>query len=224
MKKTFAFGMVALTVAGGLALCASSAMAARDNFDRASLGRKWVVPAGDGALFITNNQLQGNSLSLGYDKRSNADTTTSATVYLNGTDLEYGAVASGDIVTGNNAFVKLQEQNGSGMFEYGGFYVGNNGSVDFFQLNSPVPSPATMTVSFCGTVATLKIKSAAGTQKYTYDYGTTFGTGGGLGTYGLISLDNYKSKVGGCAADGGVSTKGARVIKGSDARDLSLSK
>ncbi len=224
MKKTFAFGMVALTVAGGLALCASSAMAARDNFDRASLGRKWVVPAGDGALFITNNQLQGNSLSLGYDKRSNADTTTSATVYLNGTDLEYGAVASGDIATGNNAFVKLQEQNGSGMFEYGGFYVGNNGSVDFFQLNSPVPSPATMTVSFCGTVATLKIKSAAGTQKYTYDYGTTFGTGGGLGTYGLISLDNYKSKVGGCAADGGVSTKGARVIKGSDARDMSLSK
>jgi hypothetical protein len=216
--------MVALTVAGGLALCASSAMAARDNFDRASLGRKWVVPAGDGALFITNNQLQGDTLSLGYDKRSNADTTTSATVYLNGTDLEYGAVASGDIATGNNAFVKLQEQNGSGMFEYGGFYVGNNGSVDFFQLNSPVPSPATMTVSFCGTVATLKIKSAAGTQKYTYDYGTTFGTGGGLGTYGLISLDNYKSKVGGCAADGGMSTKGARVIKGSDARDLSLSK
>jgi hypothetical protein len=215
--------MIALTVAGGLALSATSAFAARDNFDRADLGRKWVVPAGDGALFITNNQLQGNSLSLGYFKKSNADATVSAVVYLNGTDLEYGGVAVGDIASGNNAFVKLQEQNGSGMFEYGGFYVGNNGSVDFFQLNSPVPSPATMTVSLCGTVATLKIKSAAGKQTYTYDYGASFGTGGGLGTYGLISLDNYKSKAGGCAADGGV-TKGATVVKGSNARDLSLSK
>ena len=142
MKKTFTFGMVALTVAGGVALCTTSAMAAKDNFDRATLGNKWVVPAGDGALFITNNQLQGNSLSLGYDKKSNADSTTSATVYLNGTDLEYGAVASGDIATGNNAFLKIQEQNGSGMFEYGGFYVGNNSGVSFFQLDSPVPSPA----------------------------------------------------------------------------------
>jgi hypothetical protein len=70
----------------------------------------------------------------------------------------------------------------------------------------------------------MKIKSAAGTQKYTFDYGTTFGTGGGLGTYGLISLDNYKSKAGGCTADGGTFAKGARAIKGSDAKDLSLAK
>ena len=223
MKRTFARGTFALTVAGSIALCTTSAMAAKDNFDRASLGKKWVVPAGDGALFITNNQLQGNSLSLGYDKKSGGDPTVSADVYLNGTDLEYGAVAVGDIATGNNAFVKLQEQNGSGMFEYGGFYVGNNSSVSFFQLNSPVPSPATMTVSLCGTVATLKIKSAAGKQTYTYDYGTSFGTGGGLGTYGLISLDNYKSKAGGCALDGGIA-RGATVVKGSNARDLSLSK
>jgi len=65
----------------------------------------------------------------------------------------------------------------------------------------------------------MKIKSAAGTQKYTYDYGTTFGTGGGLGTYGNISLDDYKSKLGGCA-----DAVGATVIKGSNARDLSLVK
>ncbi|HTK79555.1 MAG TPA: hypothetical protein VL286_03865 [Rhizomicrobium sp.] len=209
--------MLMLSVlAGGAVLC-TSAMAAHDNFDRADLGNKWVVVSPN--LYISNNQLKGDSLALGYDKKSASDTTVKATLFLNGTDLEYGAVASGNIASGNNAFVKLQEQNGSGEFEYGGFYVGNNGGGNFFQLNSPVPSPATLTLSFCGTVATMKIKSAAGTQKYTYDYGTTFGTGGGLGTYGNISLDDYKSKLGGCA-----DAVGATVIKGSNARDLSLVK
>ena len=149
MKKTLLFS-AAVVVAS-----ATSAMAAHDNFDRASLGNKWVVPAGDGRLFITNNQLQGDTLSLGYDKKSSADTTVKGTIILNGTDLEYGAVASGNIAGGNNAFVKLQEQNGSGEFEYGGFYVGNNGGGNFFELNSPVPSPANVILSFCGTVATL---------------------------------------------------------------------
>jgi hypothetical protein len=73
----------------------------------------------------------------------------------------------------------------------------------------------------CGTVATMKIKSSAGTQKYSYDYGSSynFGTGGGLGTYGNISLDNYKSTTATCT-----DAIGATIIKGSNARDLSLSK
>jgi hypothetical protein len=218
MKKMLAFGIVVLTAAGGAALCTTSAMAARDNFNRTLLGNKWVVPSGDGSLYITNNQLQGATLSLGYDKRSASDSTVTATVYLNSTDLEYGAVASGDIASGNNAFVKIQS-NGDGMFEQGAFYTGNNGEGDFFNLNTTVPSPATLTVSFCGTVATMKIKSAAGTQKYKYDYGVNFGTGGGLGTYGLVSLDNYRSKVGTCTNDAD-----ATVINRSNARDLTLSK
>ena len=135
-----------------------------------------------------------------------------------------GIQPSGELHIGNylgavQNWVKLQEQNGSGEFEYGAFYVGNNGGGNFFQLNSPVPSPAVLTLSFCGTVATMKIKSADGTQKYTYDYGTTFPTGGGLGTYGNISLDNYRSKIGGCA-----DAIGATPVKGSNAKDLSLTK
>jgi hypothetical protein len=218
MKKMLALGMVALTAAGAVALCSTSAMAARDDFNRASLGDKWVAPSGDGSLFITNDQLQGATLSLGYDKRSANDSTVSATVYLNSTDLEYGAVASGDIASGNNAFVKIQS-NGDGMFENGAFYIGNNGGGNFFTLNSSVPSPAKLTLSFCGTVAKMVIKSSAGTQKYKFDYGTTFGNGGGLGTYGLVSLDNYRSKGGTCAYDAD-----ATVIKGSNARDFTLSK
>jgi hypothetical protein len=221
MNKVLKLGTAALVI-GGSALCCTSVMAAKDNFDRSTLGNKWVVPSGDGSLYITNNQLQGASLSLGYDKRSASDTKAAAIVYLNGTDVEYGAVAIGDIASGNNAFVKIQSQNADGMFEYGGFYVGNNGSVDFFGLNSTVPSPATLSVSLCGTVATMKIKSSAGTQKYSYDYGSgySFGTGGGLGTYGNISLDNYKSGTATCTKD----AEGATVITHSNAHDLSLSK
>jgi hypothetical protein len=216
MRKLFASSVVAL-VFGGVALSATSAIAAHDYFNRASLGNKWVVTSG--SLFITNNQLQGSTGALGYDIKSASDSKVGALLYLNGTDLEYGAVAIGDIASGNNAFVKLQSQNADGVFEYGAFYVGNNGGGDFFQLNSTVASPAKLAVSFCGTTATMRIDSSSGTQRYSYDYGTNFGTGGGLGTYGNISLDNYKSGAASCA-----DAIGATVIKGSNARDLSLSK
>lgn len=204
--------------AATLAVCVSSAMAAKDNFDRADLGRKWVVP--QGRLYINNNQLQGDTGSIGYDKKSSADSTTTATMYLNGSDLEYGAVTVGDVTTGNNAFAKVQSQNADGLFEYGGLYVGNNGGGDFFALDTPVASGSIVTLTMCGTVGTMTIKAPDGSkQKYSYDYGTTFPTGGGLGTYGAVSIDNYKSKAGGCAE-----TIGAKMLHGSTAKDPTLSK
>ena len=212
MKRTLILASLATV------LCATSALAAHDDFNRTTLGGHWVIPTG--SLFIVADQLQGATGSLGYDKKSRADTTVSATVYLPSTDLEYGAVASGDIAAGNNAFVKIQAQTGDGKFSNGAFYTGNNGGGSFFALSSEVPSPAELSVSFCGTVATMKIKSAAHTQVYTYDYGASFGAGGGLGTYGSVALDNYRSKPGGCA----LQEKGTVIKKGSSARDLSLSK
>src|SRR3954467_10922389 len=117
-------------------------------------------------LHITNNQLQGGDNSLGYYKKSSGDSQVSATVYLNGTGLQLGAVASGDIASGNNAYAKIQEQNGTGMFEYGALYVGNDGGGEFFPLDTPVPSPARLNLSFCGTTAIMTIRSAAGKQRY----------------------------------------------------------
>ncbi|MBV9570502.1 MAG: hypothetical protein JO056_04590 [Alphaproteobacteria bacterium] len=188
----------------------TTAWAAKDDFNRAKLGKNWVVSSG--SLSISKHQLQGSDMAVGYDTKSANDTTVSATVYLHGANLEYGAVTSGNMPTGNYAFVKIQSSDGK--FGYGAFYVGNNGAGLFFQLDAPIPSPATLKLSFCGDVATMKIKSADGIQKYSYDYGQTFGTGGGLGTYGPVSLDNYKSKPGGCT-DGG----GAKIIRSSNARD-----
>jgi hypothetical protein len=217
MKAKLGLAMTALAL-GGASILATSAMAAKDDFDRSTLGKKWVVTSGN--LYINNDQLQGDPLSLGYFKRSSNDTSVSATMTItNSAETEYGAVASGDIAGGDNAFVKLQTQDGDGMFEYGGFYTGNNGGGDFFALDTPVPSPATLSVTFCGTMAQMTIRSSAGKQKYSYDYGATFGAGGGLGTYGAIALDDYRSKAGGCKLD-----RDARMIKGSTAKDRSLSK
>jgi hypothetical protein len=103
----------------------------------------------------------GTSGPLGYLKGSSKDTAASAVVFLGGIDLEYGAVAPGNIGGGNNAFVKIQAQNGAGAFDHAGFYTAINGGGNFFALSSPVPSPAILDVFFCGTTATLRITSAA---------------------------------------------------------------
>ena len=200
-------------------LSASSAMAAKDNFNRAALGKKWVAVSGSQS--ISNDKFVGDTLSLGYYKKSKEDVSVAAVVDLTSTDLEYGAVASGDIAGGNNAFVKIQAQSGDGNFSNAGFYTGDNVGGEFFALDSEVPSPATLSVSFCGTVATMKIKSSAKTQTYSYDYGTSFGTGGGLGTYGSVALDNYVSKPSGCELE----ERGVWIKKGSSkVQDLSLAK
>ena len=190
MKKTLLSKIVNVAVAGVVLLSATSALAGSDAFNRPKLGNTWVVVAG--SLSIANHEMVGTSLSVGYLTASSNDKAASAVVFLGGTDVEYGAVAVGNIAAGNNAFVKIQEQDSTGMFEYGGFYTGNNDGGFFFALASPVPSPAILDVSFSGTTtATMTITSAAGVQTYTYDYGTTFGPGAGLGTYGLIGLDNF---------------------------------
>jgi hypothetical protein len=129
--------------------------------------------------------------SLGYLKGSSKDTAASTVVFLGGTDLEYGAVALGNIAGDNNAFVKIQAANGAGMFDHGAFYTGNNGSGVYFAPSRPVPSLAILDVFFCGTTATMRITSAAGVQIYTNNDGTTFGPGSGLGTYGSVGLGNH---------------------------------
>lgn len=171
----------------------------------------------DGHLYIANDQLQGKSAGLGYDTKSANDWGVSATVYLNGTDVEYGAVALGDVAGDNNAFVKIQSQDGDGMFEYGAFYVGNNGEGEFFELKEPASSPAIIAAWFCGTYGFLQVKSAAGSHKYYYDYGTNFGPGAGLGAGGAISLDNDKSGAAKCGSE----MKDATQVGPSIARDLS---
>jgi hypothetical protein len=191
LQNTLTRTIAALAVAGGLALSTTAALAGgSDTFNRPALGPTWIVTAG--GLVIANHELVGTTnLSLGYLTLSSRDTAASAVVFLNGTGLQYGAVAVGNVAGGSNAFVKIQEQNGGGTFDHGAFYTGNNSGSVFFTLASPVPSPAILDVFFCGTIATMRITSAAGVQTYTNNYGNTFGPGAGLGTFGPSGLDNF---------------------------------
>jgi hypothetical protein len=190
--------LAALAVAGGTLALAAPALAGSDAFDRPKLGPSWVSVSGK--LSISADQLVGTTLGIGYLQKSSGDSAASAVVFLGGTDLEYGAVAVGNIPGGSNAFLKIQSQDGAGTFDHAAFYTGNNGTGNFFALASAVPSPAILDATFCGTVAYMRITSAAGVQTYSYDYGTTFGSGGGLGTYGSVSLDNYVGFKTNCSA------------------------
>ena len=179
-------------------LCVTSALAGSDGFNRAKLGKTWVATSG--SLAVSQGQMVGTgNLPLGYLKASKNDSGATAVVFLTGNS-QYGAVALGNIALGNNAFVKIQQQNGSGMFEYGGFYTGDNNPTGgtFFALSSPVPSPAVLDVFFCGTTATMRIISAGGIQTYTHNYGTTFPKGAGLGMWGQTAIDNYVGFPSGC--------------------------
>jgi hypothetical protein len=61
-------------------------------------------------------------------------------VFLGSIDLEYGALALGNIAGGNNAFVKIQAATGAGTFDQGAFYTGNNGSGVYFAPSRPSPA------------------------------------------------------------------------------------
>ena len=190
---------------------------ASDAFNRTSLGSGWV----SSGVSISADQLVGSSLGYGYQTSAGKDTAGSAVVYLNGTDLEYGALMIGNVAGGYNAFVKIQAQNGTGQFDHAAFYTGNNDSGDFFTLSSAVSSPATIDAAFCQTTAYMRITSADGVQTYKYNYRTTFGTGGGLGTYGSASHDNNVSYVGGCGAISAAFANAREITHRDAVRDLS---
>jgi hypothetical protein len=183
--------LIALTVAG-VSMCAASALAGPgDDFNRPKLGTTWT--SNSGTLSISGGrQLIGTTLAIGTFNSGGSLSAASAVVFLGGTDLEYGAIALGNVAGGNNAFVKIQSQNGSGTtFDHGAFYTGNNGGGNFFALNSPLPtSPAVLDVFSCGTTAIMRITSSTGVQTYS-NYGQTFGLGEGAGTFGAVGLDNF---------------------------------
>lgn len=169
------------------------AFAAKDDFNRAILGPDWIVT--QGALRIVNQEVLGIRSSQGYFRKAASAVSVSAKVTLNGLRDQAGIVTVGDSAAATNAMIKIQMQDETGMFEYGAFYLGLNGGGPFFKLKSPMASPATLTASINGSVATMTIQSVSGIQTYQYDYGRSLGTGGGIGTFDIASVDDFKSKV-----------------------------
>lgn len=187
-----------LAIAGAIligGMSATAAMAAKDDFNRAELGPKWRVKAG--SLSIENDALQGASGSLGYFRPSKNAVSASVTAQPSGV---YAAVALGDIRHLNNAFVKVESA--AGQWGSASFAEGNDTNGTTFQLPILIGSDIRISVSMCGTVATLTIKPEGGrAMKFTHDYGKTFPTGAGLGVGFDTILDDYASKTTGCTAD-----------------------
>jgi hypothetical protein len=181
--------IIAAAIALGISLCATSA-GANDKFNRATLGNRWWMSTG--SFFLANNELQGTTGAEGFFIDSVLATSATVTVTLHGTGVQYGAITVGSLDT-LHAFVKIQSQDGAGMFDHVGFSSTNNGSGPFFTMTPPMASPATMTVSMVGTLALLTVKSATGTQTYVNQYPGLFNGGTGLGTFGPVSLDNFIS-------------------------------
>ena len=191
----FTLKMTTFTVLASVAavtLTANVALAGGDAFNRKTLGATWQVVAPSMAINSTG-QLTGSSLSLGSFTGGSANNAGSVVVNLTGTGLQYGAIALGNVAGGNNAFIKIQQQNGAGTFDHGAFYTGNNGSGTFFALTTPATSPAVLDAYFCGTTAVMRIVAANGVQTYTNNYGATYGNGAGLGIYGSTTLDNFET-------------------------------
>jgi hypothetical protein len=206
--------------------CAAPALAGTDNFNRASLNvyQTWFVEAGK--MFITNGEMQGTSGAQAFFMDADAVVAPSATakIILHGTGLQYGAITIGLNQLGAgpedlNAFVKLQSQGGTGLFDHLGFYTGNNGSGPFVALTAPMASPVTMTVSFFASLALVTLKNASTTQVYTYDYGRFPMTGSGTGTFGTVGIDNFTSPTPLAPAVVMQSALQALRIVGSDAAD-----
>ena len=167
---------------------------AGDDFNRpdaGTLGDGWTQQAG--TSFISGNEAGGSDLALAtFDAESGADTvsvdvslTDDGTAYIAavlgwGSDLSY--------------FVKVQNNGGAGGFDRGGFYTGNNDSLEFFTLDQVFVS-GRITVSLNGSIASLDITPDVGAaQHYEYDYANVFSGGGvGLGFFGGARADNFNT-------------------------------
>jgi hypothetical protein len=172
------------------ALASGAALADhRDNFNRSSLGDGWYAVSGNS--WDDGKRFESDSSGTAIFRKAGKDTAGQIDVYSNGANVVYGAVLLGDIRSGNNAFVKVQSQNGYGTFDTAAFYTGDNGGGYFFSIEG-FDNVTTVRLSawMHGTVATMFLESETGKSAvYQYDYGMNFGPGVGLGTYGGATLD-----------------------------------
>ena len=194
------------------------AQTASDDFNRSAgtnMGPDWAEIDGD--TVIENNQAKGNTpfftgwmhhtgLSGNY-----ADSNQSVEFFANGFGGDSVSLMAGlDPNTWDCVFVKVQDNNGDGLFDRLFFYRGVNGgswggSSVFFDLATPTDS-GTMTLSFqnSGDVAVVDIdngtsgqtESYQGTGILTMPFGPPTGVNLGIGHFGDPFFDNWSASIG----------------------------
>jgi hypothetical protein len=203
MKKTYViFIGISLILLSGVSVFAFS-----DDFNRSdstNLGPNWTQQVGSigisgnqasssagGDNYATVNGFSGNYLS----------TKITMDVFDQNTGLAYDALVFGIAGTSQSIFVKVQDQGGSGNFNYYAFYYGNNGGGAFTSLNTPFQSGRlTVWASDLDTIWLGIDSNFDGTYEQTYSNtgwsSKTLGTGIGLGMYGNVRADNYTTEGG----------------------------
>jgi hypothetical protein len=184
----------------------SRATSACDDFNRAdspSMGPDWLEQAGDIEVLANEGHGVMNMSMMSHTGASGnyVGSTMSARFDTYG-GLVYVAMVAGFADTGNNIFVKVQDNNIDGLYDRVFFYFGNNGgswggTSYYSDLATPTVS-GTMTLYFdvSGDIAYLDIDNDASglTETFSNDgllgVAGFLGTGYGVGTYGSARFDD----------------------------------
>jgi uncharacterized repeat protein (TIGR01451 family) len=175
-------------------------LAILDDFNRADgpIGPDWTVH--DGYCNVSNNAaVCGNIGRATFNSAPGDGNFAEADIAINGTTLQYTGLLLDYGSGATNLFLKVQEQNSTGLFEYGACYYGNNSGsfgLGFFALSSPF-STAHMSATRVGDTVTIAFTNidGGGQPDQTYvcnNAPAPEGTGIGiLGYEGSARLDNF---------------------------------
>ena len=194
-----------LVLIAGLAAC-GLAYAQSDDFNRpdgTNMGPNWTEVAGDWR--IENQQARSSPTSstdlMTFNNYHSTQPTVQADVYyLGSARVVYAALVSRYLNSGQNLFIKVQDNNSNGDFERVFFYQGNNGGAWAGMTGGPSSVDVTPFTSariwtvVSGTDITLNIdRDMNGIPEDSLTRGNIPAGGDmiGLGGYGNAAFDNF---------------------------------
>jgi len=93
----------------------TSAYGVSDNFNRPILGSDWMIQAGN--FTVNGTTIGGSDEALMTFAPGNHARSVSLDISFDGSGVEYGAIVLGYAGIDENAFIKIQSQNGYGTLE-----------------------------------------------------------------------------------------------------------
>jgi hypothetical protein len=173
-----------------------------DDFNRPDgpIGPNWTVH--DGFCNVVSNEAVCGDLGRAtYNPGGVTGDTAELDVAVNGTALQYCGLLLNYGAGVTNLFLKVQQQNGTGQFEWAACYTGNMGGsfgLGFFSLTSPFAT-AHMQATRVGSDVTIEFTNIDGGAQADQTYVCTGapapeGTGIGIVGYaGIARMDNFGS-------------------------------
>lgn len=190
----------AVTSGGTLTSLAPATAGVLDDFNRPDgpIGSAWTVH--DGSCNVVGNAASCESLGRAtFDGAPGDGLTAEADIATNGTSLQYTGLLLSYGAGSSNVFIKVQQQGGSGQFDHGACYTGNNGGsfgLGFFAFSETFAT-AHLKAARVGDVVTIELTNVDGGTKAPQTYvcagaPPVEGTGVGIHGYaGIARIDNF---------------------------------